>query len=35
MGLLFGSDGLRIDVARDLRAQRAPARVTVRLSRSF
>ena len=35
VGVLFGSDGMRIDVARDLRAVRAPARVSVRLSRSF
>jgi hypothetical protein len=34
-GLLFGSDGLRIDAARDLRAERAPVRVTMRLSQSF
>lgn len=35
IGVLFGSDGLRVDVARDLRAKRAPARVSVRLSQSF
>lgn len=35
MGVLFGSDGMRIDVARDLRAVRAPAHVSLRLSRSF
>lgn len=35
LGLLLGSDGIRIDLARDLRAQRAPARVTLRLSHAF
>lgn len=35
IGVLFGCDGLRVDVARDLRARRAPARVSLRLERSF
>ena len=35
IGLLLGADGLRIDIARDLRKERAPARVTVRLANSF
>jgi outer membrane protein insertion porin family len=31
VGVLLGADGFRLDVARDLRRERAPARVTVRL----
>lgn len=31
LGFLVGADGLRIDVARNLRAERVPARVTIRL----
>ena len=31
LGILLGADGFRIDVARDLRQEDAPARVTVRL----
>ena len=32
IGVALGTQGLRVDVARDLRKQRAPARVTARLS---
>ncbi|MBK8231625.1 MAG: BamA/TamA family outer membrane protein [Candidatus Eisenbacteria bacterium] len=32
IGLTLGTQGLRIDVARDLRKERAPARITARLS---
>lgn len=35
LGFLFGSDGLRIDIARDLRRDHAPARVTLRMARSY
>lgn len=35
VGVRVGNDGLRIDVARDLRAERASARVTVRLSTPY
>lgn len=35
LGLLLGSDAIRVDVARNLRAERAPARVSVRLSHAF
>ena len=35
LGLLLGSDAIRIDVARDLRAEHAPARVSFRLSHTF
>ncbi len=35
VGFLLGSDGFRIDLARDIRSRRAPVRVTVRLSHAI
>lgn len=35
IGLMLGADALRVDIARDLRAEQAPARVTVRFANSF